>query len=232
MQKTGIFEKIGKFFRRNAYYVLLIACVCAVGTMVTLTVISESVDAGIEAPDNQGGDSTVDGGNDIGGNGDVSVDNGSNSDDLPTDDGPQAVPEVIVFASPVKGATATKEYAMDTLVFSATNNQWESHSGIDYYAEAGTEVLAVFGGKVESVVNDALHGNVITVDHGDGLITVYANLGEVNVSEGQSVLKGQVIGTVGNSGLIEIADGDHLHFETMLKGEVVDPNYYFDDGNK
>ena len=229
MQKTGIFDKIGKFFRRNAYYVLLIACICAVGTMVTLTVISESVDAGIEAPEDQGGvdvNASPDGGNN-----DSAV-GGETNNDQEVGGTEQPKPDLIVFTAPVAEITGVKEYAMDTLVFSSTHNQWECHAGIDYFAPAGTEVVAVLAGTVQSVASDALHGNVITVDHGDGLITVYANLGEVSVEVGQTVKTGQVIGTVGNSGLIEIADGDHLHFETMLKGETVNPDVYFADGNK
>lgn len=226
MQKIGVFEKIGKFLKRNAYYVLLIACIAAVGTMVTLTVINESAvevqGPSVNNPDN-------------GGNGDLNVDVTPGGNDKPIEDvvvKPDPKPEVIVFSSPVQEITGTKEYAMDTLVFSQTNNQWECHDGIDYFAAAGTSVTAVYGGTVESVNSDALHGNVVTVNHGDGLVTVYANLGEVSVKAGDSLDKGEVIGTVGNSGLVEIADGDHLHFETILNGENVDPTAYFAESDK
>ena len=232
MQKSNIFSKIGQFFKRNVYYVLLIACIAAVGTMVTLTVIEESRDVQVQAP---GNDSTLDGNDQttINPSPDVNpspddgkVDAGDGNDNK----GDEVVS--IVFTAPVSGATSTKGYSMDTLVFSKTNNQWECHDGIDYFAEAGTSVVAVFGGTVESVTSDPLHGNTVTINHGDGLKSVYANLGEVTCTQGQSIAKGASVGTVGNSGLIEIADGDHLHFEVTVNGENVDPTTYYTESDK
>ena len=251
MQKTGICMRVGQFLKRNAYYVLLIACIAAVGTMVTLTVINESTNVEVQAPgpsDGNGGetDDTVNttpgndnnAGNDqtTGGNGNDSGNDVGNGDQTTGGDNgnvtPDPEPEVVVFCAPVAEVTGTKEYAMDTLVFSQTNNQWECHDGIDYYASAGASVSAVYGGTVVEVTSDALYGNVVTVDHGNGLSTVYANLGEVSVAQGDTLTKGQALGTVGNSGLIEIADGDHLHFEAVLNGENVDPTTYFADSDK
>lgn len=230
MQKTNILSKIGQFLKRNVYYVLLIACIAAVGTMVTLTVIEESSDVQVQAP---GGDSTQNNG------GDQTVINPSpdvipKPDDGKVDAGDDKDDEVvtIIFTAPVASATSTKGYSMDTLVFSQTNNQWECHDGIDYFASAGSSVVAVYGGTVESVTNDPLNGNVVVINHGNGLKSTYANLGEVTCTAGKSVVKGASIGTVGNSGLMEIADGDHLHFEVTLNGESVDPTTYYSESDK
>lgn len=97
------------------------------------------------------------------------------------------------------------------------------HKGIDIIAEKGTEVLAVSDGIVEGAEFNAQYGNHITIKHEDGYETIYAHLQDMSVTEGQKVSVGDVIGTVGATGM---ATGPHLHFELRYNGEPVNPMDY------
>ena len=102
------------------------------------------------------------------------------------------------------------------------------HSGVDFAATRGTSVMATAKGTVVDTKSgsdlQAGYGNYIEIDHGNGLITRYAHLEEVNVRVGQRVSKGFVIGTVGMSGG---AVAPHVHYEIIREGKQVDPVPYF-----
>lgn len=119
------------------------------------------------------------------------------------------------------------DYAKDNLVYSKTLEQWTTHNGIDIAAGVGTPVRAVMSGKVTEVTNHPMLGIMITIDHGNGLVSRYANLQNGNmVKEDQNVERGKVISGVGTSAEFEIADEPHLHFEVLKNGEHVDPKLY------
>ncbi|MFT4572649.1 MAG: murein DD-endopeptidase MepM/ murein hydrolase activator NlpD [Candidatus Binatia bacterium] len=94
------------------------------------------------------------------------------------------------------------------------------HSGLDITAEAGTSVRATNYGKVAVAGVQLFSGKVIVLDHGRGLISVYAHLAEIFVRPGQHVASDEVIGQVGQSGR---ATQPHLHFAIRLMGARVDP---------
>jgi len=100
------------------------------------------------------------------------------------------------------------------------------HTGIDFSAPVGTPIYATGDGVVESVTRSGRGlGNRIVIDHGYGYKTLYACMDEIGVRRGRSVKRGDVIGTVGDSGL---SVAPHLHFEVLLNGEPVNPiNYFF-----
>ncbi|MBR2623388.1 MAG: M23 family metallopeptidase [Clostridia bacterium] len=109
-----------------------------------------------------------------------------------------------------------------------TLNNYYEHKGVDFTAEVGTAVLAVDDGVVESIYkDDVLTGTEITVDHGDGVKTVYRfiDVGE-DLTVGTSVKRGDVIGTVAEATGEEYKDGAHLHFEIKKDGKQVDPATY------
>ena len=113
------------------------------------------------------------------------------------------------------------------LTYDATMRDWRTHEGIDILAPLGEPVCAAHAGSVESIVQDDLFGTVLTVSHGDGARTVYANLAEQPaVSVGDRVEAGDVIGAVGSTALGEIGQGSHLHFAVTVNGAVVDPLAY------
>ena len=99
--------------------------------------------------------------------------------------------------------------------------------GIDFGAEAGSEVLSAYAGIIESITSSYLQGTTITIDHGNGLKTVYNSLdADENLREGQEVSAGQVLGFVSDNNRQEYKDGAHLHFEVMENGELIDPAKY------
>lgn len=101
------------------------------------------------------------------------------------------------------------------------------HEGMDFYARTGTEVYATAHGKVASCRFSKSFGNVIEIDHGNGLLTLYAHLSAFKIKKGDKVTRGQVIGLVGNTGL---SKGPHLHYEVHYMGKEVNPiNYYYGD---
>lgn len=97
------------------------------------------------------------------------------------------------------------------------------HEGLDIAAPIGTPVRAVARGKVVFVGYVSGYGRMVTIDHGNGFVTRYAHLSSASVSLGQTVVTGQVIGYVGDSGY---ATGPHVHFEVRLDGEAKDPRKF------
>ena len=100
------------------------------------------------------------------------------------------------------------------------------HKGIDFSAPVGTPVYATGNGVVKVVTRSERGlGNQILIDHGYGYETLYACMDELNVRNGQEVKRGDLIGTVGDTGL---SVAPHLHYEVHLDGEAMNPiNYFF-----
>lgn len=96
----------------------------------------------------------------------------------------------------------------------------EAHHGIDIAAPEGTPVKATRKGEVVQVGWSDTYGNVIVVNHGDGIESLYGHLGGVSVKVGWPVIAGKEIGSCGNTGK---SSGPHLHFEIRKNGRSVDP---------
>jgi septal ring factor EnvC (AmiA/AmiB activator) len=95
-----------------------------------------------------------------------------------------------------------------------------NNTGIDIIAKSGTDVTAVYNGRISLVTYLSGYGNTIIMDHGEGYYTVYAHLDEIFVEEGQLIDENQVIGTVGESGSLE---GPKLHFEIYMNNLTENP---------
>jgi len=96
------------------------------------------------------------------------------------------------------------------------------HSGEDFVAQCGTQVMAAAAGKVVFTGwVDTGGGNRVVVDHGNGLETTYNHLSSFTVQPGQTVQRGDVVALSGTTGA---STGCHLHFEVMVNGQVVDPS--------
>lgn len=106
-------------------------------------------------------------------------------------------------------------------------HQIRFHHGADFSAPSGTPVYVAADGTVTSAKKVPGFGNVITVDHGYGFTTVYGHMDEFDVRRGQHVTRGDLIGTVGNTGR---STAPHLHYEVRVKGRAVDPLDYFYEG--
>lgn len=100
------------------------------------------------------------------------------------------------------------------------------HEGIDFTAPTGTDVFSTGDGVIKALERTRRgKGNTIIIDHGNGYESLYSHLDGFNVRHGQEVKRGDVIGTVGNTGL---STAPHLHYEIRLNGEPVNPvNYFF-----
>lgn len=94
------------------------------------------------------------------------------------------------------------------------------HPGLDIAVPSQSYVRAAGAGTVRDVEEDAVYGNFVTVDHGEGYLTLYAHASDILVERGQRVRRNEVIALSGNSGR---STAPHLHFEIRLDGEAVDP---------
>jgi murein DD-endopeptidase MepM/ murein hydrolase activator NlpD len=101
------------------------------------------------------------------------------------------------------------------------------HTGLDFRAASGDPVRATANGKVASAGWAGGYGRMVEIDHGNGLSTRYGHLSEINVKVGDVIKIGQVIGEVGSTGR---STGPHLHYETRIDGEAVDPQKFLRAG--
>lgn len=192
------------YLKRNAVYLIIAFSVLAIGLSLTIFFIEK------DTPDNS-----------------IKVDQPLTEQNPSIDDSEIVEELVISFIMPVEQVTSIVEYS-DTMVFNETLGRYSSHRAIDFFAEEGTSVLAVYGGKIESIETALLSGVTVVIDHGDGLKTSYNSI-EVDENElfvGKKVEAGEVIGTVSTTNRQEYKSGAHLHFQVTEDGEVIDPSKY------
>jgi murein DD-endopeptidase MepM/ murein hydrolase activator NlpD len=103
------------------------------------------------------------------------------------------------------------------------------HTGLDFRAEHGTPVRTAGSGRVVMAEYNGGYGNMVEIDHGHGLTTRYAHLSHISVSEGQQVTVGTIVGRVGSTGR---STGPHLHYETRIDGDAVDPQRFIRAGQR
>jgi murein DD-endopeptidase MepM/ murein hydrolase activator NlpD len=101
------------------------------------------------------------------------------------------------------------------------------HTGLDFRAASGDPVRATANGKVVSSGWAGGYGRMVEIDHGNGLSTRYGHLSEIGVKVGDRIKIGQVIGAVGSTGR---STGPHLHYETRIDGDAVDPQKFLRAG--
>jgi murein DD-endopeptidase MepM/ murein hydrolase activator NlpD len=101
------------------------------------------------------------------------------------------------------------------------------HTGLDFRAEHGAPVRAAAGGTVTAAERDGGYGNMVEIDHGNGVSTRYAHLSAIVVADGETVRAGAVVGRVGTTGR---STGPHLHYETRINDEPVDPHRFLRAG--
>lgn len=138
----------------------------------------------------------------------------------PTAPGPAAPVSSAGLIYPVNGPiTSGFGYRKDPYT-----EQYALHAGIDFGVDAGTPIKAAKAGVVIFAGQETGYGNYTCIEHGGGFSTCYAHQAAIDVTVGQTVSQGQIIGLVGSTGY---STGPHLHFETRVNGNPVDPMQYF-----
>ena len=133
--------------------------------------------------------------------------------------------KTVTFIMPVEG-TLSKGYSL-VPVFNQTLGRYSSHLALDFIAEEGSSVFAVYDGVVSSVTESITQGVTVTIDHGEGLFTVYNSLESAeDIATGKKVQAGDIIGKVSTTNRQEYKDGAHLHFQTLEDGEYINPEKY------
>ncbi len=130
--------------------------------------------------------------------------------------------EILPSSSPVKKGYISSQFGIRRDPF---NGRSRMHKGLDFAGARGTNVFSVGGGVASFVGRKGGYGNVVEVDHGDGLISRYAHLDETLVEEGTVIKKQDRIGLMGSTGR---STGPHLHLELLQAGSQVDPQLYLD----
>lgn len=134
----------------------------------------------------------------------------------------------ITFYLPLLNATVSKDFSDTKLMYNETLKQWEAHKALDLVTTGNSNVYAALDGTVTNIYENYLEGKVIEIEHANNLKTIYKSLDSTSsLQVGDTVSKGQVIGTAGTSAS-EAHLGTHLHFEVEEDGKKIDPNGYLE----
>ena len=115
----------------------------------------------------------------------------------------------------------TKDFSNGDMVYSNTMEDWRTHNGIDIGGNIGDNVIAIQDGKVTAAYSDEIWGDVVEIQHGNGLKAKYFGV-KANVAKDDTVEQGQVIGTL-TAIPVENTDGNHVHLETIIDEVNIDP---------
>ena len=217
--KKPFHQRVGDFLEGKGFYIVLFLCVAAIGISgyyLFDTLLRDTPEAPVAATAR------------------ITVTPTPAPEETPPPSAPPAEPEEAAlpqtgpaaFVWPVQGQLLTA-FSADELFYNPTMGDWRTHGGLDVAAIQGAEVRASAAGTVTSVTQDPLMGTTVTVEHGGGFTTTYANLAPAPAVEaGDSVASGQVLGLVGDTAIAESALGSHLHFAIAVDGTEVDPLDY------
>ena len=223
MKKSN--NKILTFLKSNAVYLILSFCILAIGLSVTLMLVNRD-NKRITSDFSADVDQDLDSGNNSGEN------NGDSDNNQGQVTNPDPIVKIVSFIMPVNDVTGIGDYSA-TMVFNQTLGRYQTHKAMDFFAQEGAPVYAVYEGTIESVTSTLLEGTTIVIDHGDGLKSIYNSLedGE-SVRVGQKVKQGDVIGAVSSTNRQEYKDGAHLHFSVEENGQIIDPVKYLEIDEK
>ena len=227
-KRKNIFAKLKEDKSARAITVTVVVMLLVLTAIIITTVIANKAasslpdttpdaPAGVTDPDANQPDPTPDGGNEE-----------PPVEEKPTD----ALPSR--FLLPVSGVMQ-KKHSADVQVFSDTMGDYRVHLGIDIGTVSGASVSAMADGVIAQVWEDFYMGQCVAVSHSGNAYTIYKNLSAElpeNVVVGAAVKAGDVIGTVGESAMVELADEPHLHVEMTVGGLQVDPTDYLDEDAK
>ncbi len=210
-------ETIVSFLKRNAFYLILAVVLTVIAVVGAVVVVNQNKST-TTFKRNSSTSSLIS--NSQSNSGSTSNSGSNSSSNNPT-------PTVITFIMPVEGGIISKEYTDNTVVFNPTLGVYSAHLAVDITGAEGASVLCAYAGVVESIETSYLLGTVVTINHGNGLKTVYSSLEvDENLTVGQSLEAGQEIGVISTTNRQEYKDGAHLHFEALKNDVKVDPTEY------
>jgi murein DD-endopeptidase MepM/ murein hydrolase activator NlpD len=152
------------------------------------------------------------------------IDGGDNNNNSGHDDN---TPAVIEFAMPLSAPITLKAANFDGIQLNKTQGWYEFDLGYTLGTATSETVVAVYDGTVKDVVqNDASAGNLVRIQHDNGLETVYSSLGDIDVTKGQVLKKGDRIGTTGNTAIYEKFNMPYVRFEAYENGKPINPDKY------
>lgn len=242
MRKNNLFLKLKEDKGARSIAITITLMLLVLTAIIVTTVVAnrrleeetplgdDSWQAGVENPDDGGEDDGTDGGADNG-----ASDGGANEGegDAPSDDAQtNALPTH--FLLPVSGVLQ-KGHDATLQVFSPTMGDYRVHLGIDIGTMAGANVAAMADGVITQVWEDVSMGQCVAVKHGGDAYTIYKNLSAelpAGTVVGAAVKAGDVIGTVGESAMVELSEEPHLHLEMTVGGLQVSPLDYLDEDAK
>lgn len=216
-------EKIIHFLKAKGYYVVLAAAVLTVGAISLLSYRASQKEIAEKPLTDQSQDVEKVEENVPDERDDAKEQSEGSGEGTPA---PQAQP--LEYQAPLQGELIA-HFSPDQPVYSYTLKDWRVHNGIDIAAKAGTAVANVAAGMVESAEADDLLGNLVIVRHTDGKVSRYASLDEIKVKEGQVLQKGDTIGTVGSTMLLECGETAHLHYELWSEDQPTDPTFLMEN---
>jgi len=211
-------------------YVAVIAILCISAIVVGIVVANNRKKVDTEPPKDEPSGDTGD--TPQGGETPDNTDKPSDTE-KPGDTDKPAGDIVLTFVSPAVG-TVAKSHSTTVPVFSNTLDEWRIHTGVDITTEDGAQVVAAEAGEVTAVFNHPMLGMTVEITHSATHKSVYSNLARdsVTLAVGAKVASGDVIGCVGDTAVIEIADEPHLHFELLVGGAPVNPLDYITEESK
>ena len=229
--KYSKYQKKQGFFAGKGFYIVLAACVAAVGIAAwsALSTISSVDDSLSSQPSSYFTPSRTDSGTDVGQTvSDVADDRASSqrssrpavSSQAPVSSG-GTQNEQPAFAVPIKGNIG-KTFSDSELQYSATFGDMRLHLGVDIQAEKGSEVRSAAAGTVKQVADDALWGRMVVIDHGNGIICYYCGLENTAVNQGEEISAGTKLGVVGTVPC-ECADESHIHIAVTRDEKYISP---------
>ncbi len=129
-------------------------------------------------------------------------------------------------SAPLPGAVVTSSFGTRIDPFLG---EPAMHTGVDFRARAGLPIPATAAGTVTAAGPNGGYGNMVEIDHGNGVSTRYAHLSAIDVKVGQVVSKGTIVGKAGSTGR---STAPHLHYEVRVDGEPINPLTYIAAGDK
>gem|GEM_PF-870683 len=142
--------------------------------------------------------------------------------------GEQTISTEVRFIMPVENGICIKDYTEASVVYNKTLGMYTGHMGMDITGEAGANVLCVYDGEVTAITTSYIYGTTVTVSHANGIKTVYNSIEvDENLSVGDKVSQGDVLGVISENNRQEYKDGAHLHFEVEENGVKISPTKYF-----